>query len=87
MILFIQVMSMNDESFKVLVLVVVAILVISLLMNAFFAADLQSFSSPPVRVTGYFTEKGEPLPGYYIGTELPAAQGCNAEDGRACSEK
>lgn len=65
MILLIQVMSMDDESFKVLVIVVVAILVISLVINAFLATDLQSFSSPPLRAEGYFTERGDPMPGYY----------------------
>jgi hypothetical protein len=65
MILLIQVMSMNDESFKVLVIVVVAILVISLVINAFLATDPRSFSSPPLRAEGYFTEHGDPMPGYY----------------------
>jgi hypothetical protein len=66
MILIIQVMTMKDENFKVLVLVVVAFLVVSLAINAFLASDPHSFSSPPARVNGYFTEQGEPLPGYYF---------------------
>lgn len=66
MILLIQVMSMNDESFKVLVIVVVAILVISLVINACLATDLRSFSSPPLRAEGYLTERGDPMQGYYI---------------------
>lgn len=66
MILIIEVISVNDESYKVLVLVVAAILVVSLMINAFLAADPRSFSSPPFRVGGYFTEHGDPLPGYYI---------------------
>jgi hypothetical protein len=66
MILIIQVISVNDESYKVLVLVVAAILVVSLVINAFLASDPRSFSSPPVRVGGYFTGHGDPLPGYYI---------------------
>ncbi len=65
MILIIEVMSMDKESYKVLVVVVTAILVVSLLINAFLAADPRSFSSPPLRVGGYFTEHGDPLPGYY----------------------
>jgi len=66
MILIIQVRSMKDESYKILVIVVAAILVVSLMINAFLASDLQAFSSPPVRMGGYFTEHGDPLPGYYI---------------------
>ena len=72
MILIIEVMSMDKESLKVLVVVVTAILVVSLLINAFLAADLQSFSSPPVRIGGYFTVSGEPIPGYYPAPNQPA---------------
>jgi hypothetical protein len=59
-------MTMKDENFKVMVLVVVAFLVVSLAINAFLASDPRSFSSPPVRMNGYFTEQGEPMPGYYF---------------------
>lgn len=72
MILIREVMSMDKESLKVLVVVVTAILVVSLLINAFLAADLESFSSPPVRIGGYFTVSGEPIPGYYSAPHPPA---------------
>jgi hypothetical protein len=60
------VLSVNDEAFKELVLVVVAILVISLVINAFLSANPQSFSEPPLRIQGYITEHGDPVPGYYL---------------------
>lgn len=72
MILIIEVMSVDKESLKVLVVVVTTILVVSLLINAFLAADLQSFSLPPVRIGGYFTTSGEPIPGYYSAPHQPA---------------
>ena len=56
---------MNDEYFKVLVIVVASILVISLAINGFLATDPHAFSSPPARLGGYFTESGAPIPGYY----------------------
>jgi hypothetical protein len=56
----------DDEYYKVLVIVVAAVLSVSLLINVILAADLNAFTRPPVRVHGYFTEKGEPAPGYYI---------------------
>ena len=72
MILIIQVTAMEDENFKVLVLVIVAFLVVSLMINAFLASDPHSFSSPPIRVGGYLTEQGEPIPGYYfVSDQLP----------------
>jgi len=74
MILIIEVMSVDKESVKVLVVVVTAILVVSLMINAFLAADLQSFSSPPVRIGGYFTASGEPIPGYYSAPHLPVGE-------------
>ena len=59
-------MQMNDEYFKVLVIVVTSILVISLVINGFLAANPHAFSTPPVRLGGYFTESGTPLMGYYL---------------------
>jgi hypothetical protein len=66
MILLIQVMAIEDENFKVLVLVVVAFLIVSLAINAFLATDPRSVSDPPIRITGYLTEQGDPMPGYYF---------------------
>jgi hypothetical protein len=60
------VVPMNDEYFKILALMVVAILVISLTINGFLASNPHSFSTPPVRVGGYFTQEGTPIPGYYL---------------------
>lgn len=58
---------MDDEgTFKFLAIVIVAILVISLLINAFLASDPHSFSAPPIRIQGYLTSSGTPAPGYYI---------------------
>jgi hypothetical protein len=73
MILIKEMISMDNESYKVLVVIVAAILVVSLLINAFLAADLQSFSSPPLKIGGYFTERGAPIPGYYLAPQEPAA--------------
>jgi len=78
MILIIQVMTMKDENFRVLVLVVVAFLVVSLIINAFLASDLHAFSSPPVRMNGYLTGKGDPMPGYYF---APARSGTTPDPG------
>ncbi len=63
---------MDEDSLKLVVTVVVAILAVSLLINAFLAADRHAFSSPPVRVAGYFTAQGEPVPGYYIDSSAQA---------------
>lgn len=84
MILFIEVMSMDKESLKVLVVVVTAILVVSLLINAFLATDLQSFSSPPLRIGGYFTAPGEPIPGYYSAYPLPVGGLDGIDQSRTC---
>ena len=56
---------MNDGYFKVLVIAVTAILMVSLTINFLLASDPQSLSGPPVRVTGYLTDRGEPASGYY----------------------
>ena len=56
---------MDDEYYKVLVLAVTAILIVSLTINILLAADPEALSSPPIRVTGYMTGDGDPAPGYY----------------------
>jgi hypothetical protein len=66
MIVITQVIAMEDDYFKVLVLVVVAFLIVSLTINAFLATDPRFVSSPPIRVNGYLTERGDPIPGYYF---------------------
>lgn len=57
---------MNDGYFKVLVIAVTAILIVSLTINFLLASDPQALSGPPVRVTGYLTDMGEPAPGYFF---------------------
>jgi hypothetical protein len=67
MIQIIQVMVLDDEgNFKFLVILIAAILIISLLINAFLASDLRSLSTPPIRMQGYLTSNGDPSPGYYV---------------------
>ena len=64
MILIIQVTAMDDEgNFKFLVILIVAILIVSLLINAFLASDPRSLSTPPLRMQGYLTSNGDPAPG------------------------
>jgi hypothetical protein len=63
----IQVIVLDDESnFKFLVILIVAILIVSLLINAFLSTDPRSLSTPPIRMQGYLTPAGDPAPGYYI---------------------
>jgi hypothetical protein len=65
------VITVEDENFKVLVLVVVAFLVVSLTINAYLTTDPRSLSGPPIRISGYLTDQGEPIPGYYIAGQSP----------------
>jgi hypothetical protein len=73
MILIIPVLVMdNDGDFKFLVIMIVGILVISLLINAFLASDPRSLSAPPIRMQGYVTGNGDPVSGYYIASAFSA---------------
>lgn len=60
---------MDDDCFRILVIAVAAILAVSLLINVILAADINAFTTPPVRVQGYFTQEGKPAPGYYVAPE------------------
>lgn len=63
--LIIAVIHMDDEYYKILALAVAAILIVSLTINILLAADPEALASPPIRVTGYLTPEGDPVPGYY----------------------
>lgn len=74
MILIIPVLAMdNNGDFKFLVIIIVGILVISLLINAFLASDPRSLSAPPIRMQGYVTGNGDPVSGYYIASPFSVA--------------
>jgi hypothetical protein len=60
-----KVTIVDDENFQLLVVFVAAILIVSLLINGFLAADPASVKGPPVRIHGYFGADGKPIPGYY----------------------
>lgn len=60
---------MDDDYFRILVIAVAAILAVSLLINVILASDINAFTTPPVRVHGYFTQEGKPAPGYYVAPE------------------
>ena len=60
-----QVTIVDDEYFQLLVMFITAILVVSLLINGFLAADPASVKGPPVKIHGYFDANGRPIPGYY----------------------
>jgi hypothetical protein len=61
----------DDEYFRLLTVIVVAILTVSLLINALLASDPASVRGPPVRIHGYFEADGRPAAGYY--TTAPGA--------------
>jgi hypothetical protein len=73
---------MKDDCFKELVLVVVVFLVVSLMINAFLTSDPQSLSGPPLRITGYFTALGEPIPGYYLAPDQISRENPAGENNR-----
>ena len=68
---------MEDENFRLLVVIVFAILVVSLLINGLLSSYPASVTGPPVRINGYFGPDGRPVPGYYTTTPaefLPSMQ-------------
>jgi hypothetical protein len=72
-----QVTIVDDEKFQQLVMFITAILIVSLLINGFLAADPASVKGPPVKIHGYFDAHGRPIPGYYS-----AAPGALPESGQ-----
>jgi hypothetical protein len=63
----------DEGSFKFLVILIVAILIVSLLINAFLSSDPRSLSTPPIRMQGYLNPAGDPAPGYYLAPDNSAS--------------
>ena len=59
---------MDDEYFRLLAVIVIAILTVSLLMNFLLASDPAAVQGPPLRIYGYFNADGSPAAGYYTTT-------------------
>jgi len=72
-----KVTIVDDDNYRLLVVIVFAILVVSLLINSLLSTYPASVTGPPVRINGYFGPDGRPVPGYYSTTTAefhPAAR-------------
>jgi hypothetical protein len=79
MFIYQEVIPVDDEYFRLLAVIVVAILAVSLLINALLAADPGLVKGPPVRIHGFIGADGSPAAGYYTAaTVAQPADGTSA---------
>jgi hypothetical protein len=60
-----QVILVEEQDFRLLVVLIAAFLIVSLLINGLLTMAPASVTGPPVKVYGYFGADGMPVDGYY----------------------
>jgi hypothetical protein len=63
-----QVTIVEKDSFRLLVVLIAAFLVVSLLINGLLTMAPVSVTGPPLKINGYFGADGRPVEGYYSST-------------------
>jgi hypothetical protein len=60
-----KVTIVEEDHFRLLVVLIAAFLIVSLLINALLTVAPVSVTGPPLKVDGYFGADGRPVDGYY----------------------
>lgn len=63
-----KVTIVEEDNFRLLVVLIGAFLIVSLLINALLTMAPASVTGPPLKVNGYFGADGRPVDGYYSST-------------------